>query len=116
MPDVLTLLLSSSPFPTDFSLVCQLYCSDQKERANAEATNGLCFLFLFLFFKQDGTLREKKRLFQFHAAAKASRNNSNVGKKTNPQIKHRFLLSVASYDFPEVTVLILYACSGWWEM
>lgn len=30
--------------------------------------------------------------------------------------KQPFLLSVASCDFPKVTVLILYACSGWWEM
>lgn len=51
MPDVLTLLLSSSPFLTGLA----------HERVNAEARTGLCFLSLFLFFKQDGTLREKKK-------------------------------------------------------
>lgn len=53
MPDVLTLLLSSSPFLTGLA----------HERLNAEATTGLCFLSLCLFLKQGGTLREKTKRF-----------------------------------------------------
>lgn len=65
MPDVLTLLLSSSPFLTGLA----------HERVNAEASTGFCFLSLFLFFKQDAILKErerKKKAFQFYTAAKAA--------------------------------------------
>lgn len=75
---------------------------------------GLCFLSQFYVFSKAKAPRIKNQChslpFQSHPGAKVSRNNSNI------KINHPFLLSVASYEFPEVTVLILYACSGWWEM
>lgn len=39
------------------------------------------------------------KAFPFYSAAKVSRNNSNIKKRRKE--KHPFLLSVASYDFPQ---------------
>ena len=75
MPDVLTLLLSSSPFLTGLAY----------ERVNAEARTGLCFPSLFLFFKQDGNLRKKNpntnESFFILYSCQSCKNISNIKKK-----------------------------------